>query len=493
MQKIIYRLGQFSLQYLYVWGAGLLSMGLVMGAISDQWWPVPVVTILVGSSLVSFWLYRWLHQRGWFRSEHRRILSQSLVVIALLIAINSLIVPRAGRWDLTENQLFTLSSQTQQLVKSLPKPLKVWIFGQYSMAKMSELLVKYQQLSPQFKYEFARFGSPIAQKFKVEVANEVHLEFGDKKQLLATLNPDQSLSENILNTGIEKITSDRPEQIYVVQGHGEPGLSGVAIKTLQAKNYVVKPLVLAQAPLPADTTVLALIGSQKPLLPAEVQSIEQYLGKGGRLLILADPKIQLGLDPLLKKWGIQLSNYLAIDPTSARQSTGLDPQIAIVTTYGDHPITQSFGNGLSFYPRARPLIVQKTSGVQVTPLLTTSDQSWATIPTSNPALQFQNGQDLRGPLILGVAAQKSASRLVVIGSSQFMRDGIFEQQLNSDVFLNSVGWLSERRTLATAPKEITNRRINLSFWQAQALFWLPIVVLPVASLSIASIFWWKRR
>jgi ABC-type uncharacterized transport system involved in gliding motility auxiliary subunit len=492
MQKIIYRLGQFSLKYLYVWGTFLFFMGLVMGAISDQWWPIPIVIILVGSSLIGIWLFTWLQQKGWFRSEQRRILSQSLVVIALLIAVNSLIVINSGRWDLTENQLFTLSSQTQQLVKSLPKPLKVWIFSQQSPVKMSELLVNYQKLNPQFKYEFARFGSDIAQKFKVEVDNEVYLEFGNKKQLLARLNPGQFLTENILNAGIERITSDRQEQIYLLQGHGEPGLEGAAIKALQAKNYPVKPLVLAQAQIPTDTTLLALIGSQKPLLPAEVQSIDQYLGKGGRLLILVDPKIQLGLDDLLKKWGIQLSNYLAIDPTSASQSTELNAQIAIVTDYGQHPITQSF-NGISLYPLARPLIVQNTAGVQATPILTTNAESWATIPTTTPQLKFQKGKDLPGPLILGVAAQKASSRLVVIGSSLFIRAGIFEQQLNSDVFLNSVGWLSERRTLATNPKEITNRRINLSFWQSQLLFWLPIVVLPGASLTVAGLLWWKRR
>ncbi len=492
MQKSIDRLGQFSLKYLYVWGAGLLSMGLVMGWVSDQWWPAPILIMLVGSSLVSIWLYLWLRKRGWLRSGQRRILIQSLAVIFLFIAINSLIVPNSGRFDLTENQLFTLSSQTQQLVKALPQPLKVWIFSQHPTVGMTELLVNYQQLNPQFKYEFASDQSPTAQKFQVQVPNEVHLEFGNKKQLLATLNPSQFLTENILNAGIEKITSDRQEQIYLVQGHGEPGLEGAAIKALQAKNYLVKPLVLAQAQLPTDTTLLALIGSQKTLLPNEVQSIDQYLGKGGRLLILADPKIQLGLDAVLQKWGIQLSNYLSIDPTSARQSTGLNPQIAIVTNYGQHPITQSF-NGISLYPLARPLIVQKTAGVQATPILTTSAESWATIPTTIPQLEFQAGKDLPGPLILGVAAQKASSRLVVIGSSQFMRDGIFEQQLNSDVFLNSVGWLSERRTLATSPKEITNRRINLSFWQSQLLFWLPIVVLPGASLTVAGLLWWKRR
>jgi ABC-type uncharacterized transport system involved in gliding motility auxiliary subunit len=38
----------------------------------------------------------------------------------------------------------------------------------------------------------------------------------------------------------------------------------------------------------------------------------------------------------------------------------------------------------------------------------------------------------------------------VIDRLQFIHDGIFEQQLNSNMFLNSVGWFNERCILETA-------------------------------------------
>jgi ABC-type uncharacterized transport system involved in gliding motility auxiliary subunit len=484
---------QWILKYLYIGGAGLLSMGLVMGLVSEQWWPMPLLIVLLGLILLGVWLCYWLQRRGWWRAGQRRILLQSLAVIGLLVALNSLIVTYSGRIDLTENQLFTLSSQTQQLVKALSQPLKVWIFNKYRTAGNAELLANYRKLNPQFSYELAAPQSPAATKFGAQVPGEVHLEFGQRRRLLATLRPGEFLTETTLTSGIEQITRDRPERIYVIQGHGEPGLAGVALQALQAKNYQVKPLVLAQAQIPTDTTLLALIGAQKTLLPVEVQAIEQYISKGGRLLILADPQVQLGLDNLLKKWGIQLTNYLAIDPGSANQSTSLNPRIAIVTEYGQHPITQSFGHNISLYPLARPLVVQATLGVQATPLLTTSPESWAESTATARPLEYNPGQDLPGPLILGVAAQQANSRLVVIGTSQFMRDGLFGQQVNGDVFVNAVGWLSERQTLATNPKEISNRRINLSSGQAQLLFWLPIVVFPGASLIYAGWLWWQRR
>jgi ABC-type uncharacterized transport system involved in gliding motility auxiliary subunit len=81
----------------------------------------------------------------------------------------------------------------------------------------------------------------------------------------------------------------------------------------------------------------------------------------------------------------------------------------------------------------------------------------------------------------------------VVGNSSFIQDGGFDQGLNGDVFLNSLGWLSERDTLAIRPKEITNRRIDLSGFQSQLLFWLPVVILPGASWSLAGWRWWQQR
>jgi ABC-type uncharacterized transport system involved in gliding motility auxiliary subunit len=84
--------------------------------------------------------------------------------------------------------------------------------------------------------------------------------------------------------------------------------------------------------------------------------------------------------------------------------------------------------------------------------------------------------------------------MVVLGNSQFATNGWFEQQLNGDVFVNSVSWLSNpnQKTLSISPKKITNRRINMTLIQAGLLVfaWL---ILPVIGLGIAGTLWWRRR
>ncbi|MDY6900640.1 MAG: ABC transporter, partial [Cyanobacteriota bacterium] len=89
----------------------------------------------------------------------------------------------------------------------------------------------------------------------------------------------------------------------------------------------------------------------------------------------------------------------------------------------------------------------------------------------------------------------SESRMVVFGDSDFITDGFFSQQLNGDVFLNSVTWLSKQdsQPLSIRPKEAKNRRINLSQAQANLLALSSILVLPILAFASAALLWFQRR
>ena len=87
------------------------------------------------------------------------------------------------------------------------------------------------------------------------------------------------------------------------------------------------------------------------------------------------------------------------------------------------------------------------------------------------------------------------ARLVVIGNSSFTTNGWLEQQLNRDVFLNTVSWLSNRdeQTLSIGPREQKNRRINLTGLQASLVGWTALFIMPLLGLTTAGIMWWRRR
>ena len=186
-----------------------------------------------------------------------------------------------------------------------------------------------------------------------------------------------------------------------------PGFSQAAA-SLEDKNYRTTTLNLAETPtLPEDASVIVAAGPQQEFFESEVKALETYLDQGGGLLLLLDPNTDLKLDSLLANWGITVDDRLVLDTSGGGQLLGQGPETPLVTDYGDHPITQGFGNGRSFYPASRPITLTEIPDVTTTPLLFTNVQSHAVRISELGTFQFDPAQPPtpEGPFILGVAPQ----------------------------------------------------------------------------------------
>ncbi|AFZ23822.1 ABC-type uncharacterized transport system involved in gliding motility, auxiliary component [Cylindrospermum stagnale PCC 7417] len=628
--------------FLFWLGPFCVVVGLTAGLISETWGRIPLAFLITGIVICGLWIVWQTQQSKWWRSRSTQAGTNALIatiaVLVILGLINFLGTRYHLRRDLTETQLFTLAPQSRELVRTLPQPVKVWIFDTTQNPQDRELLENYQRQSSKFTFEYinpqAKPG--LAEKFAVKEPGEVYLESGDKRQLVDVLNQNVRLTEIRLTNRLQQIISPTTVKVYFLQGHGEHQLSAgkeavsQAVQALGDKNFTTSPLNLADnAKIPEDATVLIVAGPTRSLFEGEVKALQDYLNRGGNLLLMIDPKTDPKIDNLLKEWGVRLDNRLAIDVSG--ESLGLGPAAPLVTEYGQHPITKDFGNGISFYPVARPLEITPVAGVESTPLLRTKPypNSWAESDQQNEKLEFNEGKDLKGPLTLGMAFKRkltakssptpttsptpqsqpsptpttsptpqsqpsptpttsptpqsqpsptpttsptpqsqpsptpttsptpqsqpsptpttsptpqsqpsptpttsptpqsqpsptpttsptpqsqpsptptnqaepkpaptpTESRLVVLGNSDFATDGLFQQQLNGDVFLNSVTWLSQQdqQPLSIRPKEPKNRRITLSTNQANLLILSSLLVLPLVGLVTAAIIWWRRR
>lgn len=503
-------------KYLFWLGPVLVVMGLSAGVVSGNWEPVPLGLVIAGIVTTGLWLLFTAREINWWGRRSTQTGTNALVatlsVLVILGLVNFLAIRYPVRVDLTETHLFTLAPESRQLVRNLPSPVKVWVFDRNQDAQDRELLENYRRLGQQFSFEYvdpqARLG--LAQKFGVKQFGEVYLEAGQRRQLLQLVNEQQRLSEVKLTNGLEQIQRGSAK-VYFLQNHGEHPLSAgpsalsQALSVLKDKNYTASPLNLAQQPVvPKDAAVVVVAGPKRALFAQEVKALSDYLNQGGSLLLMIDPNTNPGLDSLLKNWGVRLDNRLAVDVSGG---VGLGPAVPIVTDYGNHPITKDFGNGISFYRQARPIETTPVALVQVTPLLLTKPypQSWAQSDLKSDSLQFNPESDRQGPLTLGVALSRKVdsksdkkpveARLVVLGNSDFATDGLFDQQLNGDVFLNSVSWLSkqDQQPLSIRPKEAKNRRINMTPQQANLLALTSLLLVPFIGFGTAALLWWQRR
>jgi ABC-type uncharacterized transport system involved in gliding motility auxiliary subunit len=534
------------LKYLFWLSPVLLIAGLSAGLVAGHWGMVPLTLIGLGVTIAILWLAYYSRALPVFfgrRSTQAgtNALVATVAMVVILGVINFLGVRYAQQIDLTENQLFTLAPQTVEVVESLDAPVKVWIFDLAPDPGDQALLSNYRRRSDQLSYEYVdpQAEPGTAREFGVQAIGEVYVEQGDQRRLVQTINPNERLSERLLTSAIAQLTNPDPTRVYFLQGHGErsmdqgqQGAISQAIARLNEENYVTEPLNLAgETSIPEDANVVVIASPQREFLEVEIDALSEYLERQSGLMLLLDPPFQSGLEGVMEDWGLGLTNLLIIDP--AGESAGLGPAVPIVTQYGNHPITQNFGNGISFYPAAQPIDLQEQEGIEAVPILITDARTTAQELTEDGQLTDEE-DGIPGPLTLGIALNRPAAevaeasetpatepeatetpedapeaspeaetegteppeaRVVIIGNSSFMADGLFNQQLNGDVFLNSVNWLSQRddQPLSIRPKEVTDRRLFLTGPMQLLLLLGTLIFLPLVGFGMAIAVWWVRR
>ncbi len=565
-----------AVKYLIWPGLALLTAGGVIGLLNG--WTVLAIAFLIAGALllvagVSAGDYA--SGRFWQRRATQAGTNAAVSVLSVLVIlglINFLGARYDSRVDLTQGQLLTLSPATQEVVKNLKQPAELVIFSPAPNPADQQLLDNYRRYNADFSYRYVDpYADPqLAQNLGVKTGSEVFLRSGDRTTLVQqSIGPEDPLTERKLTDKLAQLGQENVAVVYFLQGHDEYAIDGSkagyleAATELEAQNYTVAPLNLASTgTVPPDADVLIIAGPQKALFENEVIAVRNYLTDGGSVFVLIDPQTKTGLEVLLSQWGVVPEDTLVIDTSGGGQLVGLGPAAPLVQDYGDHPITNAFGNGRSFFPVSRPLQVREVPGIDESPLLFTDQNSHAQ-PMAKGELSINPNQAPEGPLTIGVAlsrpvgnssansatdavgankgADKSAnkpdtpgeataeapsveeavkdslpedelldksatetaseedppkdSRMVVIGNSSFATDGLFSQQLNGDVFLNSVNWLSklDNPVLSIRPKEITNRRFVMTFRQQLSLVLLALVVFPLLGLIGAGTLWAKRR
>jgi len=240
-----------------------------------------------------------------------------------------------------------------------------------------------------------------------------------------------------------------------------------------------------------------------------VDAIKTYVEKGGHALIMLDNTLQLGREQpaaenvallkVLDDWGITVNKDLVLDLSGVGQLFGLGPEVPLVTNYESHSITQPLSKGVpSAFPLARSIEVKSAGNATAVKLFGTGEDSVAVTGVgANGAIDPKKGK--KGPLTMGAAATLgggSTGRVVVVGTSLWAQNNLIgSRQLgNRDLFGNMVNWLSSDEDLISIrPKAAEDRPLNLTAQKLNSVFWLSVVIFPLAVVGFGMATWWKRR
>jgi ABC-type uncharacterized transport system involved in gliding motility auxiliary subunit len=440
-----------------------------------------------------------------------------LAVLATMVIANYLAAAKFPKtWDLSQNQIYTLSPDTQKTVKDLKSEVLVTAFitqtdRQFAMTK--DLLERYHQLNPdKFKFEFV---DPDQSPEKVKAFN-IKKESGAQVVVEAGKQQDkvQQIGEEGLTNAIVKVTHAAARKVYFVQGHGEAdpadtearGYSTIA-KALADEGITAAPLPLLQTKeIPKDAAAVIVAGPEHRFLPPEVETLKAYLAEGGRMIVLLDPQISSGLEDLLKDYGVLASDDEIIDPLSRLAGTNLDTPV--IGQYGQHEITKGF-NLATVFPTTRSLIALNEAGGAGRPLAlaTTNPTAWGETDFAMLAQGKTSAEGKKkGALAVALVVSKPVpatekdkrsdeTRLVVFGDSEFPNNRWGQVGPgNQDLFMNTVSWLAEQSDRITIrPKAREASHLTMNQQQMTLIQFFSIDVLPVTLLAVGIAVWRVRR
>jgi ABC-type uncharacterized transport system involved in gliding motility auxiliary subunit len=501
-----------------------------------------LLQVFLIAAIVSFSIYLLAAPESVGRAAGRRsnrLTANALVVslvavgIAFLINVIAETAP-AVRADWTAGQTFTLSDQSNTVLKELDKrnmSVKAVAFfsaraassSGTSLQQIQDLLKEYASRSARIKYEVVDpDADPIrATQYGITKLGSVVFDNGTKREIA------QNITEADFTGALVRLLQTGTKTVAFLTGHGERNTAGTdqaafsQVKSALVKdNYNTITWNLAVTPTltVSDVSVLVIAQPTKAYSTKEVQAVQSYVDGGGHLLLLLDPTMPADalatFSPMLQKYGVTAVPGGIVDPQSNYSQYGV--AVVLETTY---PSSSDITRGLSasnlttVFPLSLGLKppTSTVGGMQVTSIIQSSSgtlgsqpASWLETDLKSQNVAYDAGKDLPGPVSMAVSIAPATvttdtvkSRLVVFGDADFASDGWLTQDpSNLDLFANSVSWLSGANELvsirakaADAPRTVP----PLTPSQQSVLFFSTVVGLPLLVILMGAFVWWRRR
>jgi ABC-type uncharacterized transport system involved in gliding motility auxiliary subunit len=430
-----------------------------------------------------------------------------IVILAVIGAVNWLAKTYNKSVDTTTNKRYTLSDQTEKVVKNLKKPINVYYFDKSdSYDRARDTFDRYSNLSSNFKVNYVDPDKKpdIARVEGMQAFGDIVLDSGEKKEKA------KALTEEELTGALIRVLKSGTHMACFVGGEGEhtiddPGREGYSLfkDQLEKNNYKTQKISLIEKPeVPATCNIVIVGGPKRDMLQPAVDALKKFVDGGGRLLLMFDPVLNLpdqkmgdtpALAALAAGWGVTANGDIILDLGAASRLFGATSPV--VGSYESHPITRVMGDNATVFPLSRSLTV-KTPAEK---LFSSTVDSYALTNPKMPLRQEDVEKGAKGPFVIGAAASigsgDKAGRVVIVGSSNFASNFILGAPIaNRDLVLNMMNWLSSDEDLISIrPKEPEDRRLTITGGGLRVLFLSSIIIMPLLVIGAGFSAWWKRR
>lgn len=272
-------------------------------------WYVTTLLVISGLALADWAVYA--SPLVLERFSRRQLLAEAnsavfiVAVIGIVGFVNYISNRRHYEWDLTKNKRYTLSNFSKSVVNKLKDKVQVTAFipkpgtftPQFGQMRQTaqDLLNQYQSVNDRIDWKFVDplLDRATATAKGIKTAPTILIETAGKRQEAT------EVTEKDVTAAFLKLETGQKKRIYFLQGHGEldpdefqPEASiGNVKQILTDQQHDVQKLTLLgkTKSVPDDAAALVIAGPRYPLRKEETSAIQDYLNKGGHVMVLVGP------------------------------------------------------------------------------------------------------------------------------------------------------------------------------------------------------------
>ncbi len=475
---------------------------------------VPLILFL-GFFIAGMWNYRKLFAEFMSVKTTKEGMSMGamiLLTLILLAALNYLGAKKFKTFDFSSAQVNSLSEQSRNLLKNLTDDLQVLYFYQRgtegtedNRRAFIDLIKKYQDESSRVKLQFVEVNEnpKLTEEYGVNKGSGlVFVQYKGRR------NKIEKIDEQELTGALVKVTREKDKKIFFTIGHGErdfeeakePTGMNAFRKLVEGNRYIVAPLSLNAAPeVPTDADLVIVAGPQHEFLDHEKKALENYLKRGGSLILALKGQSKSGLSEWLNsELGVRVTTDYIAQVMDTPLGKAVNPQVTPVSQFsGTDPITKPFGRGDFVVMRLPAAVVKEKvpEGVSFEDLGRTDANAMGFADTGFKGAAkpgpFTVAASIKGKMP-GVTDKEF--NLVVFGDVDFLSNQLLYKNLNRDLALNTIASLArEENVISISPKEVDVTQMQITETQFYIFIFGFIIPLPIVMLAISGTLWYRRR
>ena len=478
------------------------------------------------------------------------------LIIGIVIFVDLLSDDFFVRFDFTENNQYTLSKATKDLLSNLDEPITIKAYFSKDLppnvasvrSDFKDLLIEYAARSKgKLIYEIVNPNED--EKIEKEAMQDgvqpvlinvrekdqmkqqkaylgAVIKMNDRKEVIPFMQPGSPM-EYALSSAIKKISVKDKPVIGLIQGQGEPSMSDMSqVKADLEVLYKIQNIQLSDTTnIPSNIKTLALIRPTDSLTQGELQVLDKFMANGGNMFVAIN-RVKGDLKTLyataqstmietwLKQKGINVEPSLLADAkcanVSVQQQQGAFrymtqvqfPYLPIISKFADHPAVKGLESVI--LPFVSPISFTGDTTIKYTPLAFSSDKSTAQkAPFMFNIQKRWTENDLNKKNLVVAAAfdgkisGNNNSKMIVVGNGDFAINQKSRQQIQPDnvsLLVNSIDWLSDDTGLIELrTKGVTSRPIDDLEDGTKTLLKYLNFLLPILLIVVYGLFRMQRN